>query len=274
MKDQKEFDLVIKRKKKGFTQVFNHFLEDPTLSWKAKGIYIYILSRPDNWKLNIKSDVTKRSTDKERAIYSGLKELIEQGYISRTRNKDFYVTYHLFEDKSDNDIGDYLLSRSQNADVQNADVQNAHVQNSDDLIRLKDNNTEDNKKEDSKPSTPSVAESVRDKNSKPYIINRLMENGLDEELAEEYWHFRANIKRDRPTNRGVSALINECAKHNIDLTYAVEYMIEKGWKGFKFEWMAREQRGQMPQMTKREQVEINNASVVDSIKDKIMRGEL
>ena len=41
-----------KRKKNGFTQVSNAMLEDTRLSWRAKGLLCYMLSRPDNWKIN------------------------------------------------------------------------------------------------------------------------------------------------------------------------------------------------------------------------------
>lgn len=152
MSDQKDFEIEITRRKTGFTQVYNHFLEYSSLSWKAKGIFIYILSRPKGWKLNIKGDVSKRSTDKERSIYSGIKELVDSGYISRTRNKDFYIKYHFFEFKEDNNVDDYILSRERNSDVttshsrnahvQNAHEQNAHVQNSNGLTIPEDNNTE------------------------------------------------------------------------------------------------------------------------------------
>lgn len=132
----------------------------------------------------------------------------------------------------------------------------------------------DTDKEEEEPPTQSVVESIRDKNSKPAIINQLLDAGLDKETAEEYWYFRATIKKDRPTSRAVQTLINECERSNIPLSVAVGVMIERGWKGFRAEWYLKEQRTAVPQMTRREQVEQHNAVVVDSIKEKIMRGEL
>lgn len=239
MSNQKDFEIEITRRKTGFTQVYNHFLEDSSLSWKAKGIFIYILSRPKGWKLNIKGDVSKRSTDKERAIYSGIKELVDSGYISRTRNKDFYIKYHFFEFKEDNDVDDYILtrernsdvttSRSRNAHVQNAHEQNAHVQNSNGLTIPKDNNNQCSNTQDSNKRI--------NKNAKPNVIARLKENGVDDELAHEVWDYRKNIAKSQLTDRALSAIINNCKGNDFNLSEALILMMENGWKGFKVEWV-------------------------------------
>ena len=69
----------IKRKDRGFTQVDNKILENPNLSWKAKGLLTYFLSRPDNWRVRL-ADLEKRSTDGVTAIRSALAELERANY--------------------------------------------------------------------------------------------------------------------------------------------------------------------------------------------------
>lgn len=69
-----------KRKKTGFTQVSNSMLEDSRLSWRAKGLLCYMLSRPDNWRIN-KTDLYKRGTEGRDAMHSALNELKELGYL-------------------------------------------------------------------------------------------------------------------------------------------------------------------------------------------------
>lgn len=75
-----------KRKKNGFTQVSNQLIEDSRLSWKAKGILIYLLSRPNNWKVN-KSDLERRATEGKASLDSGIEELKEMGYLHIYRNR-------------------------------------------------------------------------------------------------------------------------------------------------------------------------------------------
>ena len=62
-----------------FAQIDKAPLEDPKLSFKAKGILAYLLSKPDDWKLQV-ADLENHSNDGERSIYSGIKELRQNGY--------------------------------------------------------------------------------------------------------------------------------------------------------------------------------------------------
>jgi hypothetical protein len=60
---------------------------DPVLSWKAKGLLCYLLSLPDDWKLSI-TDLVKRSKDGADGVYTGLKELVDRGYLIRRQQID------------------------------------------------------------------------------------------------------------------------------------------------------------------------------------------
>ena len=62
-------------------------LRDPRLSWKAKGLAAYLLSKPPGWKIWT-SDLIRRSTDGRDAVLSGLAELEQCGYLKRERSND------------------------------------------------------------------------------------------------------------------------------------------------------------------------------------------
>lgn len=62
-------------------------IENADLSWKAKGILAYLLSRPDNWTVRL-GDLVKRSTDGTHAIRAAIKELISAGHVFRREIKD------------------------------------------------------------------------------------------------------------------------------------------------------------------------------------------
>lgn len=81
MSEDKRLNEVIRVQKRpnNFVMIDKGFLENPNLSWKAKGILAYLLSKPNNWKV-ITRDLVNRSTDGKAAVYSGLKELKEYGY--------------------------------------------------------------------------------------------------------------------------------------------------------------------------------------------------
>lgn len=64
-----------------FSQIDRYVFEsDDTLSWKAKGLMGYLLTRPDDWKINHK-DLVNRAKDGKDAVTSTLQELEKKGYI-------------------------------------------------------------------------------------------------------------------------------------------------------------------------------------------------
>lgn len=60
---------------------------DNNLSFKAKGILAYLLSKPDNWRC-VPKDLATNSCDGQKAIYSGLKELRSEGYMIKRPVRD------------------------------------------------------------------------------------------------------------------------------------------------------------------------------------------
>lgn len=69
----------IGRRTEKWAQIDKRILEDTRMSWKAKGLLCYLISRPENWTVMI-ADLVNRSTDKYAAVYAALKELRDFGY--------------------------------------------------------------------------------------------------------------------------------------------------------------------------------------------------
>lgn len=78
--------IKIMRRENPFVQVDKRILENESLSWRAKGLLAYLLSRPPDWTVRT-SDLIQRSIDGRDAVYSILKELIQAGYICREDGK-------------------------------------------------------------------------------------------------------------------------------------------------------------------------------------------
>lgn len=112
-----------------FTTIHNDILNDVNLSWKAKGILIYMLSKPADWEYNIKGDIVKRSSDRETAVYSGVQELVQHGYVSRVKNSDGTVDYYIFEDKTENNIIDFSFIKELKPDLENQNQENPDLEN-------------------------------------------------------------------------------------------------------------------------------------------------
>lgn len=79
--------------KKGFTQIPNQVINDPNLKWSSKGVFCYLMSRPEGWSFYM-NEIVKHSNMGMEALRSCIKELIATGYLIRTKSS--------FEDKSYN----------------------------------------------------------------------------------------------------------------------------------------------------------------------------
>lgn len=67
-----------------FTALSNTIVRDDSLSWKARGIFLYLFSQSDDWDF-YETEVANHATDGRNSLRSGLKELEEKGYIQRER---------------------------------------------------------------------------------------------------------------------------------------------------------------------------------------------
>lgn len=83
-----------RKEKIPFTQVANCVLFDPKLSAKAKGLYAYLYAKPDGWNFAI-DRIAQEFVDGRKGINSGLRELEENGYLYREKQKTGRVLYIL-----------------------------------------------------------------------------------------------------------------------------------------------------------------------------------
>jgi len=70
-----------------FIQIDKTSVYDSDLSWKAKGLLLYLLSRPENWDFYL-SEVIKHATDGKSSVSAGIRELEEAGYLVRERLRE------------------------------------------------------------------------------------------------------------------------------------------------------------------------------------------
>ena len=98
-------------KNRNYSVISNVHLQDDSLSWKAKGLLSYLLSLPDTWQIYLEH-LKNQSTDGRDSTRTGIKELLDKGYITRdfTRNdagqiigRDYIVREQPIADKPTSD---------------------------------------------------------------------------------------------------------------------------------------------------------------------------
>lgn len=207
-------------KKENFTSIHNKLINDSRISLKAKGIMLYMLSKPENWKYNPK-EIAKNSKDGLDSVYSGIKELIEAGYISRTRHSDGTVDYFVFEDVEENDIVDF--SKKENPNRENPNRENP------DVYKRKNTNKE----------RIIVNTELNKETSKSDIDDFINSQDKSEEykkLLFEFLKYRKKI-RDTVKTTGPIKLLLKHFKTEADLREALEYMDLYNWKTAEPSWI-------------------------------------
>ena len=89
---------IIKKSNRDFTIIDNRVFSIKELSIKAKLIYLFLLSRPDNWEFFCR-ELAKHFKESYNTILSAMKELEKYGLLVRVRKKskgkllnyDFYI---------------------------------------------------------------------------------------------------------------------------------------------------------------------------------------
>lgn len=76
----------VKKEPGEWFMLHKRIINDARLSWKAKGILIYLLSKPDDWVCRM-ADIEQHATDGRDACASGIRELEQVGYIRRAQTR-------------------------------------------------------------------------------------------------------------------------------------------------------------------------------------------
>jgi DNA-binding MarR family transcriptional regulator len=74
-------------KNRNYTVINNTVLNDDRLSLKARGLAAYLLTKPDDWRIN-RDLLASQFPDGVWAVRGALKELERAGYLSRTRHQN------------------------------------------------------------------------------------------------------------------------------------------------------------------------------------------
>lgn len=239
---------VEKNAENPYVMIDKNVFEDTSLSFKAKGILGYLLSRPNDWTLII-ADIQKRSTDGKDSVKNGIDELIERGYIVKTEQPRQagkfatcdYVVYEKPMNTGVNRCGKTVAVKPSrlNRHGKSATTNNNKLNN--ELL-----------KKDISSSTP--------KKQKPKSAS--LEKPCD--VTDQTWHDLLALRKAKKSPLSISAW--SIAKKQIDevqakTSHTLEQIllvwIERGWQGFKAEWYMNHINAQNAQNTQGNHSAIN-----------------
>jgi len=107
--------MIIRRQKtKNYTVICNELLHRKDISARAKGIYAYIMTLPDDWQLFM-SELFQHFTEGAGALKTAFKELETAGYITKQKRKtnngrfdgwEYTVTEYANTDRTENRLSE------------------------------------------------------------------------------------------------------------------------------------------------------------------------
>lgn len=193
---------IIRDKHEGnYCIVSNTVANDLSLSYKARGLLLYLLSKPDDWKV-VHSDLVKHGTDGPSAVRSGIDELLARGYLSRNQPRKQDGTYGEAE---------YIVYETPYSDYPHTEKPHADNPNTDNRTLLNTNVT-NNPYTKKKVSKEAVKPAVVDFQT---IINEFTDN---EALKAAVWDFikMRTMMKKAPTNRALGLVVKKLASMSTD----------------------------------------------------------
>lgn len=146
--------IIRQKRKKRFSIIDNRVIEDKRLSWGARGLLEYMLSKPDDWKFYMSELISHSDKDGRDKTYGYINELKKYGYVTRKQkrnssgkfgNQDLIVTDSPltgFPDtvKPDTDKPDTANPTLLNTDSTNTELTNTDVDDDDTAASQADEN--------------------------------------------------------------------------------------------------------------------------------------
>ncbi len=221
--------------------------EDKKLSWAARGLLIFLLGKPDNWRVSVEylSQQTNESAKKtgKQGVYSLLDELIAVGYVVRSDKQ-------AHDEKTGFLLGyDYVVydspCRPQPCKVEPCKVEPCKANRT--LISIESKQGLNETSIESKQGLNTLS-AKREKTT--LNADDLILLGVDKQVANDWLSVR-KAKRSPLTKTALDAMQREADKASITLSEAVAVCAENGWQGFKFQyWQNLNKPNQQKQINK------------------------
>jgi hypothetical protein len=218
--------------------------EDGRLSWAARGLLIFLLGKPDHWRVSVPALINEtrgavKHTGRD-GVYALLTELMNAGYVQRLQERGANGLHAEVR---------YVVSEAPLPDKTEADGQPLPAQpdtgqpdpvKADALVSTDPKQELKNQARTENPLFPQVpaneTKPTKPGMPKPITLTDLENEGVESVVAVEFLALRCR-KRAPLTPLALAGIRREAAKAALSLEDAMRMAIERGWQGFKAEWI-------------------------------------
>lgn len=198
----------------------NQLLNDPKISWKAKWLFGYLQSKPDDWDFAV-DRITNDAKDGRDGTNNGLKELENAGYLIRSKFKN---------EKGQWDIEYTLFDQPNTSCIEESEDKSTTENPS----WTWDETTTENPSTEN-PSTENT-ETKKERNSKKETVKKIVyiEDDFLNWKILEFIENRKQLKKPM-TDLAIQKMVNKCQAwknkfSNDQISYFFDHAIEAGWQ--------------------------------------------
>lgn len=254
---------VIRTKRENnFTVLSNLIFAPGELSFDARGLLCTLLSKPDNWTVNIKALVNDttgcRKQSKEDALYAIFKELKDKGYVVMKRKATGDVDYFVYDtpqiSQEDDECVTQPAANDNKTPIGKIPVRENPQSGKSPLgkIPVRENpevliRTETTNKEISNVNNKNINTPLRKNKTSVWTesLALLKDKGVDEQVAKDFIAVRKSHKAPL-TRTALGRIELEANKAGWTLEGVIRLCAEKGWRGFEAKWLLEERNHPQP----------------------------
>lgn len=188
----------VKKHESNFVVLYKEILENPEISLKAKGLWAFCMSKPDDWVFEI-AQLQRTLKEGEKALISAIDELIQFGYCFRVQprgEKGMFeeVDYEIYELSQLKESLHSLKESLPEPGLRAAGYRvadNAPILNNKKTKDIRDNNTPLSP-QPSKPNSENVAVFSEKEGMKKRLVD---EGRMTQEHFEHGWKYLENFRK-------------------------------------------------------------------------------
>jgi hypothetical protein len=169
------------KKEREYVSIANAVLQDKALSWEARGVMAYLLSKPDGWECR-NYDLVNQGPAGKHIIQRVLKELKEAGYIYRYRKSDGHKIKWVTEIYETPELN----TTSRNTDILTTEkptVGNSDDGESGDIVSTDSHKVLNTESNDSAPQKPKIPDYTQSKKADLNALGHCIADQMPENIT-------------------------------------------------------------------------------------------
>ncbi len=240
--------IVRVRRQSSFTVIPNEIINDDALDGATLGLLVYLLSKPKDWCISIKSIAGLKRFGSHGKVVEGLKLLRALGYAQLQKFRDGSTDWIITDEKGRFDPDSENRNKAHQPDSENRNKANQgnDTPGTPDLMPDSENRNKagtpdlmpDSENRNALKRTEENKKLKMGRNTKNPALELLLSAGVEPQIAEDFLMVRKDKRAKTFTTTAFEGLAREARKAGLSVNEAVRVCAEASWTSFTAKWYA------------------------------------